>query len=170
MCAALAEAKAAARAGEVPVGAVVVRDGRIVARGRNRNIADSDPSAHAEIVALRKAGRALGACRLPDCDLYVTIEPCPMCAGAIVYARIRTVYYGAPDPRAGACGTCMDIVRSRILNHRSAVVPGVLAEESAQLVRLFFESLRRRAESGNPKLRSPRRTVKILDKNVQTTY
>jgi tRNA(adenine34) deaminase len=141
MKAALAEAAKAAARGEVPVGAVVVRDGRIVARGSNRPIAASDPTAHAEIVALRRAARKAGNYRLPDCDLYVTVEPCAMCLGAVVQARIRRVVFGATDPKAGAVSSVMRFPFER-LNHRPEIAAGVLAVESAALLRGFFRSRR----------------------------
>jgi tRNA(adenine34) deaminase len=139
---ALAEAARAAARGEVPVGAVVVRQGRIVARGANRPISSLDPTAHAEIVALRKAAKKSGNYRLPDCDLYVTVEPCAMCLGAIVQARVRRVVYGATDPKAGAVSSTMRFPFGR-LNHKPAVVGGVLAGESAALLRDFFRARRK---------------------------
>ena len=142
MRAALAEAGKAAARGEVPVGAVVVRQGRIVARGANRPITSSDPTAHAEIVALRKAAKKSGNYRLPDCELYVTVEPCAMCLGAIVQARVRRVVYGAPDPKAGAVSSTMRFPFGR-LNHRPEVLSGVLAAESAALLRDFFRARRK---------------------------
>jgi tRNA(adenine34) deaminase len=141
MKAALAEAAKAAARGEVPVGAVVVRDGRIVARGSNRPIAASDPTAHAEIVALRRAARKAGNYRLPDCDLYVTVEPCAMCLGAVVQARIRRVVFAASDPKAGAVLSVMRFPFKR-LNHRPEIAGGILAVESAALLRGFFRSRR----------------------------
>jgi len=142
MKAALAEAGKAAARGEVPVGAVVVRQGRIVARGANRPITSLDPTAHAEIVALRRAAKKSGNYRLPDCDLYVTVEPCAMCLGAIVQARVRRVVYGAPDPKAGAVSSTMRFPFGR-LNHRPEVLCGVLAGESAALLRDFFRARRK---------------------------
>jgi len=139
---ALVEAGKAAACGEVPVGAVVVRDGEVVATAHNRRETDRDPTAHAEVLAIRSAAAALGAWRLSGCTLYVTIEPCPMCAGAIVLARIDELVFGAPDPKAGACGTLMDVVRDERLNHQVAVVRGVLAEECAGLMREFFSRRR----------------------------
>jgi tRNA(adenine34) deaminase len=141
MRSALREAAKAAAAGEVPVGAVVVRGGRIVARGSNRPVAASDPTAHAEIVALRRAAARAGNYRLPDCDLYVTVEPCAMCLGAIVQARIRRLVFGAPDAKAGAVSSVMTFPFER-LNHRPEVVGGVLAGESARLLRDFFSARR----------------------------
>jgi len=142
MKAALAEAEKASARGEVPVGAVVVRQGRIVARGANRPISSSDPTAHAEIVALRKAAKKSGNYRLPDCDLYVTVEPCAMCLGAIVQSRLRRVVYGAPDPKAGAVSSTMRFPFGR-LNHRPEVLGGILAGESAALLRGFFRARRK---------------------------
>ena len=139
---ALAQAQLAQRAGEIPVGAVLVRDQQVVARGANRPIAAHDASAHAEIETLRAAGQALGAYRLPDTTLYVTLEPCVMCAAALVHARVRRVVFGAWDPRAGAAGSLIDVFRLPGLNHRVDVFSGVLAEECQQLLRDFF-ALRR---------------------------
>jgi tRNA(adenine34) deaminase len=139
---ALELAGAAEAAGEVPVGAVIVRDGEVVAEGWNRPISTCDPTAHAEIVALRAAGSSLGTYRLTDATLYVTLEPCPMCAGAMVHARIRRLVFGATDPRAGAAGTVFDIVRHPALNHRVEVSGGVLAEECGTKLRGFFVARR----------------------------
>jgi tRNA(adenine34) deaminase len=141
MKAALAEAVRAAARGEVPVGAVVAREGRIVARGSNRPIGSADPTAHAEIVALRKAGKKSGNYRLPDCDLYVTVEPCAMCLGAVVQARIRRLVFGAADPKAGAVSSVMEFPFA-LLNHRPGILGGVLAGESAALLRAFFRARR----------------------------
>ncbi len=143
--AAIAEALSAQAAGEVPVGAVLVRDHQILATGANRVIRDSDPSAHAEIVALRAAGRALGNYRLLDCTLYVTLEPCAMCASAILHARLRRLVYAAPDPKAGACGSVLEVLNHPRLNHRVEVTKGLLAEECGTLLTSFFRS--RRASS-----------------------
>ncbi len=142
MRAAIALAGEARRQGEVPVGAVVVADGAIVGRGFNAPIARQDPSAHAEIAALREAARALGNYRLPGCDLYVTLEPCPMCAGAIMQARIRRLVYGAADPKTGACGSVVDLFAESRLNHQTAVAGGVLAEECGALLKRFFAERR----------------------------
>jgi tRNA(adenine34) deaminase len=139
---ALRLAARAAAAGEVPVGAVVVRDGEIIAQGSNRPIAASDPTAHAEIVALRRAARRASNYRLPDCDLFVTIEPCAMCLGAVVQARIRRVVYGAADPKAGAVSSTMRFPFDR-LNHRPEIVGGVRADEATGLLREFFRSRRK---------------------------
>ena len=142
---ALALASAARDAGEVPVGAVVVFEGRIVGRGFNQPIAQHDPSAHAEICALRDAGKTLGNYRLPGCDLYVTLEPCPMCAGAIQHARIRRLVYGAPDPKTGACGSVVDLFAERKLAPHTTVTAGVLADDCASALRQFFSERRRAA-------------------------
>jgi tRNA(adenine34) deaminase len=138
MSTALELAAEAARLGEVPVGAVVVRDGTVVGRGFNAPIRSCDPSAHAEIAALRDAGRRLGNYRLAGCTLYVTLEPCAMCAGAIQHARIARVVYGAADPKTGACGSVVDLFADTRLNHHASVVGGVLAERSAALLQAFF--------------------------------
>jgi tRNA(adenine34) deaminase len=139
---ALVLAEAAAAAGEVPVGAVVVRDGKIIGRGSNRPIATHDPTAHAEMLALREAAQALGNYRLSECDLYVTIEPCAMCAGAMVHARVRRLVYGADDPKGGAVRSGPQVINHPALNHRMEVVGGVLAEESAALLQKFFRKRR----------------------------
>lgn len=135
---ALKLAAQAAAAGEVPVGAVVVKDGAIVGRGYNQPIAGSDPTAHAEIVAMRDAGKTLGNYRLADCDLYVTLEPCVMCSGAIMHARIRRVIFGARDPKTGACGSAIDLFAQPQLNHHAEVNGGMLAGEAAALLQDFF--------------------------------
>ena len=127
---------------EVPVGAIVVCDGDIVGRGWNRNISDCDPTAHAEIVALQQAGATVGNHRLSDCDLFVTIEPCPMCAGAMVHARIKRLVYGSNDPKAGAVHSVMQVVNHPQLNHRIEVRSGVLAGRSAELLQTFFKNRR----------------------------
>ena len=142
MRAALAHAVAAGERGEVPVGAVLVRGGEIIAAGGNSPIASHDPTAHAEIEALRAGGRALGSYRLTDTTLYVTLEPCPMCAAAIVHARVRRLVFGAFDPRAGAAGSITDVFALRELNHRVDVFGGVLMEECAQLLQQFFAARR----------------------------
>jgi tRNA(adenine34) deaminase len=139
---ALAEAERAFAAGEVPVGAVVVRGGEVIGRGRNRREELHDPTAHAEVLAIRAAAGRLGGWRIPDATLYVTVEPCPMCAGALVLARIDRLVYGAADPKAGAVDTLFDIVRSPALNHRVEVTRGVLEPECAELMRRFFGRLR----------------------------
>ncbi len=147
MRAALALAEEAWRRGEVPVGAVVVADGKIVGRGFNAPIEGHDPTAHAEIAALRDGAQALGNYRLPDCDLYVTLEPCPMCAGAIMQARIRRLVFGAPDPKTGACGSVVNLFAEPRLNHHTLVTRGVLAEECGGLLKEFFAGRRNGARS-----------------------
>jgi tRNA(adenine34) deaminase len=144
MRAALAAAEQAARIGEVPVGAVVVARGEVIAIAHNQRETNNDPTAHAEIVALRAAAVALDSWRLVDADLYVTMEPCPMCAGAIVNARVRRLIYGCDDPKAGAVRTLYQLLDDQRLNHRVEVVPGVLAVESAALLKSFFSRLRLR--------------------------
>jgi tRNA(adenine34) deaminase len=139
---ALDEARAAAAAGEVPVGAIVVEDGVVVGRGQNRVLRDVDPTAHAEIVALRQAGRALGNYRLPGCELFVTLEPCAMCAGAMIHARISRLVYATPDPKAGAVNSVLEVLNHPRLNHQMVVTSGELAEESAELLRDFFRQRR----------------------------
>jgi tRNA(adenine34) deaminase len=145
MLEALRLASLAAKQGEVPVGAVVVKDGRIVGRGFNAPISSRDPSAHAEIRALREAGRALANYRLAGCTLYVTLEPCAMCAGAIMHARIGRLVYAATDPKTGACGSVTDLFSQKKLNHHTMVAGGVLAAEAGRLLSDFFLS-RRNAE------------------------
>ena len=142
--AALAEAEATAGEGEVPVGAIVVAGGEIIARGHNRSETDNDPSAHAEIVALREAARVSGNYRLTDATLYVTLEPCAMCMGAIVQARIARLVFGAYDPKAGAAGSAIDLSESPSFNHRFEINGGVLAEECGAVLKTFFESKRDR--------------------------
>jgi tRNA(adenine34) deaminase len=139
---ALRAGQRALEAGEVPVGAVVVCDGRVIARGWNRNLTDSDPTAHAEIIALREAGAIVGNHRLGDCELFATIEPCAMCAGALVHARIRRLVYGADDPKAGAVHSIMQVLNHPQLNHRMEVRHGVLAGRSAELLQSFFRERR----------------------------
>ena len=135
-------AQRALEAGEVPVGAVIVRDGQIVGRGWNRNLANSDPTAHAEIVALREAGANVGNHRLAGCELFVTIEPCAMCAGAMVHARLKRLVYGADDPKAGAVHSVLEVLNHPQLNHQMEVQGGVLAGRSAELLQAFFRSRR----------------------------
>jgi tRNA(adenine34) deaminase len=142
MQAALDEARAAAQRGEVPIGAVIVHDGRIVARAGNRTITDFDPTAHAEIVALRAAAQQIKNYRLLDATLYVTIEPCSMCAGAMIQARISRLVYGADDAKGGAVRSCFSVLDHPQLNHRVEVTSGVLAGESALLLQEFFASRR----------------------------
>jgi len=135
-------AQRAMEAGEVPVGAVVVCAGRVVGRGWNRNLNDCDPTAHAEIVALREAGQHIGNHRLGDCELFVTIEPCAMCAGAAVHARLRRLVYGADDPKAGAVHSILQVVNHPGLNHQMEVREGVLAGRAAEMVQEFFRQRR----------------------------
>src|SRR5712692_7540764 len=142
MRAALDEARAAAQRGEVPIGAIIVHDGRIIARAGNRTIADCDPTAHAEIVALRAAAREIKNYRLLDATLYVTIEPCSMCAGAMIQGRIARLVYGADDPKMGAAGSLYNLVDEARHNHRLAVTRGVLADECSKLMVDFFRELR----------------------------
>jgi len=135
-------AQRALESGEVPVGAVVVHAGQIIARGWNRNITGFDPTAHAEMMALREAGVSVGNHRLEDCELFVTIEPCAMCAGALMHARIRRLVYGADDPKAGAAGSIMQVLNHPQLNHKMEVRGGVLAGRSAEVLQSFFRSRR----------------------------
>jgi len=139
---ALEEARRAAEAGEVPVGAVVVLEGRVLASAANRTITEGDPTAHAEIVALRAAAKALGNYRLAGATLYVTLEPCAMCAGALVHARVARLVYGCDDPKVGAVNWCLHVLEHPMLNHRIDVSSGVLADECAALLREFFEARR----------------------------
>jgi tRNA(adenine34) deaminase len=143
MAEALAEARKAAAEGEVPIGAVVVHESRIVGRGRNARETRRDPTAHAEVLALQEAARALGRWRLTGATVYATLEPCPMCAGALVNARVDRLVYAVPDPKAGAAGTLFDIVRDGRLNHRIEVTAGVLARECGELLTEFFRVRRK---------------------------
>lgn len=140
---ALALARRAAEAGEVPVGAVVVKDGVVVGRGYNQPVSGKDPTAHAEVMALRDAAERAGNYRLGECELYVTLEPCAMCAGAIMHARVSRVIYGAADPKAGACGSVVDLFAESRLNHHASIVGGVMAEEAAKLLQEFFGGRRK---------------------------
>jgi tRNA(adenine34) deaminase len=149
MADALALAAQAAARGEVPVGAIVVCDGAIVGRGGNSPIAASDPTAHAEIAALREAAAALGNYRLPGCELYVTLEPCAMCAGAVLHARLARLVYGARDPKTGACGSVIDLFAEPRLNHHTSVEGGVASDACGALLTRFFAA-RRRAGEGPP--------------------
>jgi tRNA(adenine34) deaminase len=142
MQAALGEAGLAAEAGEVPIGAVVVREGAVIARGQNRVLRDVDPTAHAEIVAMRSAAAALGNYRLNGCTLYVTLEPCAMCAGAMTHARLDRLVFGAADPKAGAAGSVLAVLNHPQLNHQMQVEQGILGEEAAELLRNFFRERR----------------------------
>jgi len=139
---ALDEARAAAEAGEVPIGAVAVVDGEIVARGQNRVLRDIDPTAHAEIVAMRAAAKAIANYRLVECELFVTLEPCAMCAGAMIHARLGRLVYGAADPKAGAAGSVLEVLNHPRLNHQMTVASGVLADECGKLLRGFFRERR----------------------------
>jgi len=139
---ALEQARLAEAAGEVPVGAVVIKDGQIVGRGQNRNLRDHDAAAHAEIVALREAGQTLGNHRLSGCVIFATIEPCAMCAGAMVHARIGRLVYGAADPKAGAAGSVLEVVNHPQLNHRMEVTAGVLGDQCAEILQQFFQKKR----------------------------
>ena len=142
---ALQQARQAGLAGEVPVGAVVVRDGAVIGTGFNAPISHHDPTAHAEIQALRDAASKLGNYRLPDCELYVTLEPCAMCVGAMLHARIARLIYGAADPKTGACGSVVNLFTEASLNHHAVLTPGVLAEECGALLRDFFTAKRIKA-------------------------
>ena len=139
---ALKEASKAYNEGETPVGAIIVKDGKIVSRGRNQKESRTDPIAHAEIMAIRKACRKLGTWRLNDCDMYVTLEPCTMCAGAIIQARLGRLFIGAFDPKAGAAGSVIDVFRVEKFNHRVEVTYGILEKECAGLLKDFFRELR----------------------------
>ena len=142
---AIAEAEKAGALGEVPIGAVIVRDGEVVGRGYNRREIDGDPLAHAELLAIREAAERGGGWRLVGCTMYVTLEPCAMCAGALVNSRVERLVFGARDPKAGYCGSLGDLVRDPRLNHRLEVTEGVAAGECGHLLRAFFRALRRRA-------------------------
>lgn len=139
---ALQEARIAASLGETPVGAVIVQDGKVVGKGHNTTETAKDPTCHAEMNAIRDAAKTLGGWRLPRCSMYVTLEPCSMCAGAIVLARIEQLYIGAPDPKSGACGSLRNIANDERLNHRVEVHAGVLQEECSGLLKDFFQQLR----------------------------
>lgn len=142
MRAALEEARLAATAGEVPIGAVIVRQGEIIARGQNRVLRDVDPTAHAEIVAMRAAAYAMGNYRLLDCEMYVTLEPCAMCAGAMIHARLARLVYGAADPKAGAVGSVLEVLNHPKLNHKMLVMSGVISEECGAILKDFFRARR----------------------------
>lgn len=142
MRAALEEARAAMAAGEVPIGAIAVIGDEIVGRGQNRVLRDNDPTAHAEIVALRAAATAIGNYRLLDCELYVTLEPCAMCAGAMIHARLGRLIFGAADPKAGAAGSVLEVLNHPQLNHKMPVTAGILAEDCGALLRDFFRERR----------------------------
>ena len=151
---ALAQAAQAAQDGEVPVGAVVVRKGQVIATGRNAPIESHDPTAHAEIIALRAAAQVLGNYRLPDCELYVTLEPCAMCSGAMLHARLKRVVFGAPDTKTGAAGSVINLFDQPQLNHQTELSGGLLADAAAALLRDFF-SQRRIEKRGKPKVTQP---------------
>jgi tRNA(adenine34) deaminase len=139
---AIEQARLAALAGEVPVGAVLVRDGQVISTGFNKPITNHDPSAHAEMLALRQAAEAEQNYRLPGTTLYVTLEPCTMCAGAMLHARVDRVVYGAPDPKTGAAGSVVDVFASKQINHQTSVNGGIMAEECGQLLKTFFKERR----------------------------
>jgi tRNA(adenine34) deaminase len=141
---ALQEAKKAEAIGEVPIGAVIVKDGEVIGRGYNLRETQHDPTAHAEMIAIRQAAERVGGWRLNDCDLYVTLEPCPMCAGAILQARIRRVIYGTEDPKAGCAGTLMNILTDGRFNHQTEVISGIRKEACGAILTEFFRALRRR--------------------------
>ena len=141
---ALAEAKKAAAAGEVPVGAVIVKDGEIIGRGHNETETAKDPTAHAEMIAIRQAAKNLGGWRLTGCTLYVTTEPCSMCAGAIVWSRISRLFIGTMDPKSGACGSVFNIPQESRLNHFVEIETGLMQEECSSLMKSFFKELRKR--------------------------
>lgn len=143
---AIAEAKKAEEIGEVPIGAIIVQNNRIVGRGYNRREIDRDPTAHAEMIAIREASQLLGGWRLLNCTLYVTLEPCPMCAGAIVQSRIERVVYGAKDPKAGCAGTLMNLLQEDRFNHQVQVTPDVLGEQCGRLLTDFFRALRKKGK------------------------
>ena len=142
MAEALKEAEKAAEMGEVPVGAVIVRDGEVIAKGHNMTESTKDPTAHAEMLAIRRASQKLGGWRLIGCHMYVTAEPCSMCAGAIVWSRIEKLFIGTMDPKAGACGSVFNIPQEKKLNHFVEIETGVMEEECAQIMRDFFRKLR----------------------------
>ncbi|SMO93592.1 tRNA adenosine(34) deaminase TadA [Melghirimyces algeriensis] len=141
---AMAEAEKAERIGEVPIGAVIIQNGEIVGRGYNLRETDGDPTAHAEMIAIRQAAQQLGDWRLTGCHLYVTLEPCPMCSGAIILARLDSVVYGAYDPKAGCAGTLMNLLQDTRFNHQPEVINGIMEEECAELLTDFFRKLRKR--------------------------
>jgi tRNA(Arg) A34 adenosine deaminase TadA len=161
---AIAEANDAEANGEVPVGAIVVHQNKIIGRGQNRVLRDNDPTAHAEIVALRQAGLYLRNYRLEDCTLYVTLEPCAMCAGAILHARIARLVYAAPDPKAGACGSVLSVMNHPQLNHKVEVVPNLLAEECGTLLTAFFR--KRRQEKSHARILQSEATTRNAAKEA----
>jgi tRNA(adenine34) deaminase len=147
MSLALDAARAAEAAGDIPIGCVIVHEGRVIASSHNRRELDQDPLAHAEMLALRAAAAALGSWRLEDASLYVTLEPCPMCAGAIILSRVAEVHFGASDPKGGCCGTLMNLLADTRFNHQPKVYPGVLAEECGGLLSDFFRGIRARRKA-----------------------
>lgn len=151
MTQALMQARAAMTAGEVPVGAVVVRAGQVIATGANAPIASNDPTAHAEILALRRAGMLLGNYRLTDCEMYVTLEPCVMCVGAILHARLKRVVFGAADPKTGAAGSLVDLFANPRLNHQTLLQGGLMENDCAGLLQAFFQQRRRMPGTGTEK-------------------
>ncbi|MDO4395691.1 MAG: tRNA adenosine(34) deaminase TadA [Clostridia bacterium] len=144
---ALIEARKAFELGEVPIGAVIVKDGQVIARGHNLTETAKDPTAHAEMIAIRQAAEVLGGWRLPGCSMYVTVEPCSMCAGAMVWSRIENLYIGAMDPKAGACGSVFNIAEEDRLNHRIHVERGILDDEFSNIMKEFFRQLSKRNKS-----------------------
>ncbi len=148
MQAALEEAKKAATLGEIPIGAVIVKDGAIIARGHNETEVRKDPTAHAEMIAIRAAAKALGGWRLSGCHMFVTAEPCSMCAGAIVWARIEKLYIGTMDPKSGACGSVFNIPQEKKLNHFTAIEIGRMQEECSCIMKDFFKQLRKKKSEG----------------------
>ena len=150
MLLALEQAQHAWKLGEVPVGAVVVKDGLVIATGFNQPIGRHDPTAHAEVIALRAAAEKLGNYRLPGCALYVTLEPCVMCSGAMMHARLARVVFGAPDPKTGACGSVLNLFEQERLNHHTVLSGGVLADQAATMLKSFFAERRAAAQSGAP--------------------
>ncbi len=146
---AIAEARKAEAIAEVPIGAVIVKDGQIIGRGHNLRETNADPTAHAEMIAIKEASLSLDAWRLTDCDLYVTLEPCPMCAGAIIQSRIRRVVYASPDPKAGCAGTLMNLLQESRFNHQTEVTAGVLQEECSDMLTNFFRRLRQKTKQEN---------------------
>jgi tRNA(adenine34) deaminase len=152
---ALEQARHAWDLGEVPVGAVVVKDGVVIARGYNQPIGKHDPTAHAEIVALRAAAEALGNYRLPGCELYVTLEPCVMCSGAMMHARLARVVYGATDPKTGACGSVVNLFEQERLNHHTDIAGGVMAEECGAMLKSFFAARRAAAAEARRAAQEP---------------
>ncbi len=149
MRAALREAQRAAELGEVPVGCIIVHDGRIIGKGYNQRESLQDPTAHAEVIAITAAAAYLGSWRLEETRLYVTLEPCPMCAGAIILARVAEVYFGATDPKAGACGTLMNLLEDGRFNHQPQLFPGVLEEECGVILTNFFRDIRLRNKNNS---------------------